>query len=55
MTNKTIEEADQYVALVGETDIFYYVLSLRKRSDINKELLTIKISRDEFRGTKFCS
>ena len=31
------------------------VLSLRKRSDLNKELLTIEISVDEYYGTKFCS
>ena len=43
MTNKTIEEDDQYVALVGYADIDY-VLSLRKRSDLNIELFTIKIS-----------
>ena len=52
MTNKTIEEADQYVVLVGKTDDRDYVLSLRKRSDLNKELFTIKISSDEYRGTK---
>ena len=52
MTNKTIEEEDQYVALVGNANDF--VLSLRKRSDLNIELLTIKISIDELCGIKFC-
>ena len=42
MTNKTIEEADQYVVLVGYAGD--RVLSLRKRSDLNKELFTIEIS-----------
>ena len=53
MTNKTIEETDQYVALVGRADDL--VLSLRKRSDLNQELFTINISSDEYRGTKICS
>ena len=53
MTNKTIEVADQYVVLAGYAGD--YVLSLRKRSDLNQELFTIKIESDEFDGTKLCS
>ena len=52
MTKKTIEEPEQYVALVGYSS--KYLLSLRKRSDLNVELLTIKISKKEGEGTKFC-
>jgi len=59
MTNKTIEEADQYVALFGATGGGggggYDVLSLRRRSDLDKELITLKISFGEYHGTKFCS
>ena len=44
MSNKTIKEADQYVAFAGETDDCINVLSLRKRSDLTIELFTIEIS-----------
>ena len=54
MTNKTIDE-DKYVALVGRYNYSNdFVLSLRKRSDLNIELLTIKIEEYEFEGIKFC-